>query len=77
MSDVNSKGLGEAPGETDGEPVYLSTTDGFYDRAEKTIHDVEEDVESKRSICWKKYDLPNQHLADPSLALQLITAVRT
>lgn len=55
MSDVNSKGLGEAPGEMDGERMYLSTTDAFYGRAEKTIHDVEGNVEgnveSKHSIC--------------------------
>lgn len=46
MSDVNSKGLGEAPGEMDGELIHLSTTDPFHDRAEKIIHDVKENVES-------------------------------
>lgn len=77
MSDVNSKGLGEAPGEMDAERIYLSTTDPFYDRAGEIIHDVKENVESKHTICWENYDLPTLHLINSSLVLQLIIALRT
>lgn len=43
---MNSKGLGEAPGEMDSKLIHLSTTDTFYDRAEKITHNVKENVES-------------------------------